>query len=328
MSFIDQRVTTEGRQIAGQGMDDHGRARRPGPGWLALAALCVLVPAAAGANSSGLISVPGHSGKQSPNTTCNNCHGGGAAPDVAFEGPTELLPGEVATFRFTVESNAQSQRSAGFNVAASGGMLGVIAGQGAQLVEFPSQSGQFELTHAGSKANTNGRASWQFTWTAPIEAGAYVLFGSGNSVNRSGNTLGDRSTSDVYNVFVVAPADTPTETPTAEPTATETVEPTSTRRETPTSTATRTSSATPSPTPTPTATEDPTPAGPSPGDANCDGAINAADLAAELRLLDELGGEVGSCAFADADCDGGIDEDDITVLFSRIFGGPVPPSCD
>jgi len=238
-----------------------------------------------------------------------------------------MQPGETAAFRFTVESNGASQRSAGFNLAVTAGTLGLVEGQGARLIEFPFRSGQFELTHSSSKANNNGRASWDFTWTAPGEPGVYVLYGSGNSVNRSSSSAGDRSTSDVYGVSVVAPTATATLTVTAEPSVTPTAPATSTRRDTPTATATRSASATPTPSGTPTPTPAPSEPGPARGDANCDGGLNAADIARLLRILSDPG-TAQPCELADADCDEEIDLDDLNLLFSLIFGGPPAPTCE
>ena len=292
-------------------------------------ALALVAPGMAHANSSG---IPEYSGKQSATKTCANCHGGGQTPDVAFEGPTEMLPGATATFRFVVQSNGASQRHSGLGVAASGGVLAIIEGQGTRLMQV---EGGAELVHTAAKQNSSGKSTFDFNWTAPSTPGFYSLYGAGNSVNRNGATTGDRSNTTVLNVQVMDVADTatptptdvpPTETPTSPPTATETPVPTSTRRDTPTATSTRTP-AEPTATATPSGTATPTEApAPSPGDANCDGEINAADLAATLRLM-ENGGELGECVFADGNCDGAIDEGDLDVLFSRVFGGPVSQDC-
>src|SRR5262249_31830519 len=55
----------------------------------------------------------------------------------------------------------------------------------------------------------------------------------------------------------------------------------------------------------------------SPGDANCDQDISAADLPALLKLL--ATGALGSCGLADANRDGSVDEDDIGVIIHSIF---------
>src|SRR5512134_1921431 len=94
-----------------------------------LIGLAVAVSAAPGwANLAG---ISGFSGKQSQ--TCTACHAGGVAPDVAFIGPSQLAPGETATFRFEVRSAVPNQRAGGLNVAVSGGTLATIDGQGARV---------------------------------------------------------------------------------------------------------------------------------------------------------------------------------------------------
>jgi hypothetical protein len=267
-----------------------------------LLCLSAAAPPLAGANSTGII---GYSGKQNANKTCNNCHSGGQIPSVSFEGPTQMAPNAVATFRFVVQSNSVNQKAAGFNVAVNEGTLGVVTGQDEQLVAG-------ELTHTKPKANSSGKASWEFTWQAPGTPGLYPIFVSGNSVNRNvSGALGDRSASDVHTVLVVEEA-TPTETPAPQPatdtptplapTETPTVAPTSTRRNTPLSTATRTTTATATPTPTPEARL-------ARGDANCDSLLGAADLIAVVRQLST--GGVGECLVADANCDGALDTADV-----------------
>src|SRR3989304_2884850 len=95
--------------------------------WLMLAVvLLALLPArGALANMTGKTE---RSGKQG--TICNECHAGGVAPLVHFEGPMELAAGAIATFRFVIQSQSASQTSAGFNVAAEAGQLGGVPGQG------------------------------------------------------------------------------------------------------------------------------------------------------------------------------------------------------
>jgi hypothetical protein len=189
---------------------------------LFLVGVAVIVAARpARANSGG---IAGQSGKQG--RFCNSCHGGGIPPEVALVGPNRLMIGEAATFRFEVRSTGPNQRAAGFNVAASGGMLAVIDGQGTR---FARQVG--ELTHAGPKGNDDdGVARWEFLWTAPDTPGSQRLFGAGNSVNLNGQSSGDRAATTTLDVDVVEAFDTPTATPTPTelpPTATPTV--TSTR---------------------------------------------------------------------------------------------------
>ena len=148
----------------------------------------------------------GRSGKQG--AICNECHSGGTAPIVEFEGPAQVLPGQPAMFRFLVRSQAPAQTFAGFNVAASAGALDIASDQGGRAV-----SG--ELTHNVPKANDdNEEAAWEFTWNAPQTPGEYTLFGAGNSVNRNGSKSGDRASATTLTVMVSSQMTTPTATPT------------------------------------------------------------------------------------------------------------------
>jgi len=154
--------------------------------------------------------ITGRSGK--PGTViCNACHGGGTAPVVHFEGPIDVAAGTIATFRFVVQSQSPSQTFAGFNVADSGGQLGVIPGQGEQLLGS-------ELTHTAPKPNdSTGATVFDFTWQAPTAPGPYTLFGAGNSVNFNRSTSGDRAAAATFLISVAADS-SPTPTPTATPT--------------------------------------------------------------------------------------------------------------
>lgn len=158
--------------------------------------------------------VVGASGKDS-GYYCRSHHAGGTVPTVAFEGPTTVGLGSMVTFRFAVTSTSISQIAAGLDVAASGGTLGLVDGQGTRL--------QFnEVTHSQPKENdTSARAIFEFTWQAPASEGTYTLFGAGCSVN--GNSLGngDASARTTYEIVVAANVPTPTPTPPiATPTAT------------------------------------------------------------------------------------------------------------
>lgn len=129
------------------------------------------------------------------------------------------------------------------------------------------------------------------------------------------------------------PTDTPTPTPTSTPSHTptptdsRTPEPSiasPTRTATPSQTPTRTPSAqtAPSSTATPTASPAPptptstaTAGGPKRGDANCDGAISAADVTALVRAL---GVEPPPCG-ADTNGDGDVDTDDLNAVVTALF---------
>jgi hypothetical protein len=170
--------------------------------WLGLG--CAATSAAHSGGVSGL------SGKSS-GFFCRNCHAGGTAPTVAFDGPTAMEPGSSATFSFTIAAHAAGQIAAGLDVAASDGTLGLAEGQGTILLLG-------EVTHSEPKANgVTGQATFEFTWQAPATAGTYTLFGAGCSVNGNSQTSGDAAARTTYEVFVgiAPPPPTPTATPTS-----------------------------------------------------------------------------------------------------------------
>ncbi len=109
---------------------------------------------------------------------------------------------------------------------------------------------------------------------------------------------------------VFTPTSTPTITDTPTITNTPTVTDTPTRTLTPTRTATLTPT-NPDPTPTPTPIVTTTPAGP--GDANCDGRIDAADLAGVARRIFAPG-----CPAADVNGDGAVSAADTIALIQLL----------
>ena len=310
--------------------------------WIATL-LVVILPAASWAMSAGIV---GYSGKQGAMMTCNVCHSGGAAPTVSFSGPMQMDAGAIATFTFTVVSNSSSQKGAGLDLAASGGTLGIVAGQG-------EQAAVGEITHTAPKSNTKGSASWQFTWRAPATPGSYNLFGSGNSVDLKGDQTGDKSSSTTYSIDVAAPQVSPTSTPlaasptptnapaTATPSATHTAASTATPTETiapptPQSTATSTVTATAA---LPTATaETAATRTPCAADCNGDGAFDTQDVAIILAVMNGCppcpGGSgieascaevAGSCPAADLDADGCIGAAELTRALERATTGNACP---
>lgn len=210
--------------------------------------------------------INGYSGKLGH--TCNDCHSGGVAPTVAFDGPTRVAAGAIAAYRFIVRSRSAQQIAAGFNVAADAGTL-------AAATANARVSGD-ELLHRGPLTNVGDEASWSFTWRAPLEPGTYVLYGAGNSVNRNGSTSGDRAaaTTLTVEVAVAEPTATPTDTPRAD-----TPTPTEDRPATPTPTASPPlSSATPTPTPRPS--EPPSCV----GDCNANGEVTVDELVRAVNI--------------------------------------------
>jgi hypothetical protein len=158
----------------------------------------------------------GLSGKEG--TYCRNCHVGGTVPMVEFQGPTVMTPGAIATFRFVVSSQSETQIAAGLDVASGSndGRLGVVEGQGTRL--------QFgEVTHNEPRNDIENDAVFEFTWQAPANEGTYTLFGAGCSVNLDGTTSGDAAARTTYEIAVGVNIPTPTPTqPVATLTATAT----------------------------------------------------------------------------------------------------------
>jgi hypothetical protein len=150
----------------------------------------------AGLTAASSEGITGNSGRQG--ASCNDCHSGGVAPTVEFDGPARVAVDTIATFRFVVLSPSSRQTSAGFNVAVDGGALIAIAGQGTRLEAF-------ELTHAAPKQDVGGQAGWVFLWRSPTTAGSYTLYGAGLSANHNGTRGGDDGALTQLRVEVVAP---------------------------------------------------------------------------------------------------------------------------
>jgi hypothetical protein len=159
----------------------------------AAALLVAFVATTAVASEQGII---GFSGKQSDG--CDSCHDDGIAPLVALEGPARFAADTRVQFRFVVQSQGERQTFAGFNVAASDGLL--LIG--------PEENGRVEvneLTHNAPEPNDEaGQASWTFDWCVPV-GGDVRLFGSGNSVNGNGTRSGDAASETELEVRVTPP---------------------------------------------------------------------------------------------------------------------------
>ena len=126
--------------------------------------------------------ITGHSGNPSIDggATCSDCHRGGARPTVVLIGPTSVAPG--STHQYTLRITGGPAQAAGFNVSTTGGVL--AGGNNSQLM-----SG--EVTHNSPMPFSGNSASFNFSWTAPMDAGTIVMHGAGNSANGNGETSGD-----------------------------------------------------------------------------------------------------------------------------------------
>src|SRR5947209_3426783 len=104
--------------------------------------------------------VSGYSGRP-PAQSCNECHTGGTPPQsVTLSGPPALRPGQQATYTLDVVT-AASDTTVGFDIAASAGTLGIVAGQA-----NASYLDGGEVTH--TKSWPRGKTvQLMFTLTAP-----------------------------------------------------------------------------------------------------------------------------------------------------------------
>lgn len=141
-----------------------------------------LLSTSALANSRGITSTTGNSGKNT-SQTCNSCHNGGLAPTVTITGPETLAAGATGQYTLTIQGGAAVK--AGTNVALSNGTTASLE-PGAGLQKLGS-----ELIHSQSKNFTGGTVSFDFSVIAPSTGGSFTIFGAGNSTNGNNNFDGD-----------------------------------------------------------------------------------------------------------------------------------------
>jgi hypothetical protein len=131
-------------------------------------------------------------------TSCNNCHGGGAAGTTVSISATpsftnnEFDPGTTYTITITVGHPSLSSFGFDCEVLTTGNVNAGTISTGGSGVQFGTFAGKKNATHTTPKAGT-GSASWTFKWVPPATGNA-TIFAAGNAVNLNGNTNGDFST--------------------------------------------------------------------------------------------------------------------------------------
>jgi hypothetical protein len=178
-----------------------------------LVALRITLPVA-DASSGGKIGFSGN--PEQGGQSCDRCHSGGVEPDVAIDGPDQLMPGVTDSFTLTISGGQEAV--GGFNVSATDGAL--MALLGATDVKAVDN----ELTHTSPKvAEPSGELAFRFLWTAPESDGVATLYGAGNSADGNASPSGDAVGLVIHEISVGEAVETPTATD--EPTP-ETPEPT------------------------------------------------------------------------------------------------------
>src|SRR5262245_41087755 len=171
--------------------------RRRVPAWkfgffASVAAVITIAASPAPAPLPYSTGISGYSGEFGFN--CNSCHFGGTAPTVKLLGPKYVLLNSTRTYSFVV-SGGQSI-AAGLDVSVDAGTL--------KDTDPGTYLNSGEVTHnAPRNVDSNGDATWSFDFVAPAAAGTMTMYASGNSVNLSGTTTGDRARSTKLMIDVV-----------------------------------------------------------------------------------------------------------------------------
>ena len=132
----------------------------------------------------------GRSGKQGG--TCSNCHFGTDTPELTLSTPDSIMPGETIDLVFTVRRTSADPlvTTAGFNVATE---AGTISGRGetpeactdttepahTNVTCISEFEGDLEIAHARPAILQDGEMAFEFSWTAPITPGTYLIYGTG-----------------------------------------------------------------------------------------------------------------------------------------------------
>lgn len=107
--------------------------------------------------------------------TATTCHGTNPGATAQIEGPMRLDPGATATYTLVLRSTRSDFMAGGFNISAAGATI-ARNGNAAQ------QRGA-ELTHAQPVSRSGDAVRVPFDLTAPMTAGAAMIFAAGNTVN-------------------------------------------------------------------------------------------------------------------------------------------------
>jgi hypothetical protein len=136
--------------------------------------------------------ISGYSGEFGFN--CNICHFGGTTPTVTLLGPRYVLLNSTRTYSFVVSGGQRV--AAGLDVSVNAGSL--------NATDSGTYINSGEVTHnAPRNVDSNGDAAWSFDFVAPAASGSMTMYASGNSVNLSGTTAGDRARSTTLAIDVV-----------------------------------------------------------------------------------------------------------------------------
>ena len=139
--------------------------------------------------------ITGFSGMTGP--TCSNCHSGGQTPTVTLTGPEFIAPDTIATYALTIAGGQEI--AGGFNVAATDGTLAVFPGS------TDTQLLSNEMTHTTPQTiNDDNEVIFLFQWTSPPITGTVTLYGAGNSVDLSSDTMGDAANTDTFTIEVIS----------------------------------------------------------------------------------------------------------------------------
>lgn len=141
--------------------------------------------------------ISGYSGNpEMGGNTCAVCHSANEpTPTVSISGPDTMAAGETAVFSFTVTDGPASV--AGFNVSTT-------AAAGTLATEDPAvRVIGTELTHVAPKPTNNASATFNFTWTAPLESSTIVMWGAGVSGDGDFTNGGDSAAGTSKTITVV-----------------------------------------------------------------------------------------------------------------------------